>query len=156
VWAARHRVEHHALEQSKEWQDLTNEAIAIAGGQSTLTFSSVVDLGNKRIRYAAAIPKEADLIYLDGPSSRGTAYPLSEPTPIGFDVPDHLASGARPRTILVDGKASSCIYLIEHGLVSDYLFFPQYSLAVDLQHPDATHMHRHTAFLFTLDQPTAM
>lgn len=83
-----------SFEAIKEWTTAAKAASEIFGPVDLRTV--LTEPSEEGVRYAAEIPADADFIFVDGPTRAGHI-----PT---MNVPLWLRKGARPRTIVIDGR----------------------------------------------------
>lgn len=71
-------------------------------------------------------PTTADLIFVDGPMASDARKNFPKLQRAEMDVPTLLLGGARPKTILVDGRIGTVNALLRSAGGSEYRFYPEF------------------------------
>jgi len=147
-YAARHGFTHVALEESYFWKQLVEDAIRPFAGTSMIRLTTVGDVSHIGMRYRSPIDESADFLYVDGPAYIGSSRFLTyKQKAVCLDAPHHLEVGHRPRTILLDGRLNTFLFLTSMQATSEYEVESGYQHDVDIDwsnEPDF--LARHASF----------
>jgi len=106
AYASKHGARYISYEQDPRWRDLINELTARLCRSTPVELMEVEPLPQGG-RYRCGIPPEVDFIYVDAPHVPGRSFPTFTGKAAYMDVPLLLASGQRPRVIVVDGRTDT-------------------------------------------------
>lgn len=128
AYAKRHGATLVSFEQSLKWQELSNSAARMVGGDEPVVISEVKVVEGFGGRYRKDIPDATDFVYVDGP-----AIHMKADHPAGkaayTDVYDALSRGADIKVIVIDGRTDTVDYLLGHPRISEYVFYPEFIYA---------------------------
>lgn len=114
-YVERHDAQAVAFEHDSNWREVTLEALRLSGLDTGRLKVTRVDtrVDERGVGYASPVPDDADFVYVDGPPSKddgGRNFAC-------VDVLEALERGARPGTIMVDGRKPTVAALREHPVV---------------------------------------
>jgi hypothetical protein len=128
LWARRNGARYIAFEHHPQWAQVTQRCLAEVG--LTDPNELAVRIVPSRIRedgqatgFVEPIPPQSDFVYIDGPPCRledGRKVPNDDIVRL-FDI------GARPRTIVVDGRWETVDLIRSHPIGRQYHCEPQYA-----------------------------
>lgn len=129
-YALAHGARYLSYEHSEHWAEVTRKALESAGltgdGVEIRFVPMRLDEDGRTSGFVEDLPPDADFLYVDGPPC---------PTRDGVkwandDVTRLLATGARPRTIVVDGRVETVVRIRDDAAGAAYELHPSFVYAL--------------------------
>lgn len=128
LWARRHSAQYVAFEHHPDWARVTQHCLVKAGlidpdRPVVRVVASRTREDRQATGFVEPIPEHADFVYIDGPPCRledGSKVPND-------DIIRLLESGARPATIVVDGRWETVDLIRRHPAGREYKCAPEYA-----------------------------
>ena len=149
LWAERTAASYRAFEHDAHWAAVTEQCLRrvnlVEGVEPRIKHvASRVRHDGAATGFVDPLPRDADLVYVDGPPCRlenGQKVPND-------DVTRLLDAGGRPRVIVIDGRLETVDLILAHPRGSEYRFLPSYVYSVRRgRWRDATAGREHTLLI---------
>ncbi|GEM_PF-5566405 len=128
-WANRNGAKYVSHESHDGWHKVTTESIGnipLKNDSEIRYIPSVTNSSETATHFSEPIPEGADFVYIDGPPCKlesGKKVPNE-------DIIHFFETGARPKTIVIDGRVETADLIREHKAGKEYDFYPSFNYSI--------------------------